>query len=129
MAEDIPPLPENAMSGFVLSGEQLPQFQNDGYVVVDSLLDAEEVDLLRKIARADRQLTQDTQTRGDGEGGAVDLVVRNDVEPDTIYGAVVRSQSVVAAMSALLEDEVYHYHHKMILKEPRVGGAWAWHQD
>ena len=24
---------------------------------------------------------------------------------------------------------MYHYHHKMILKEPRVGGAWAWHQD
>ena len=32
-------------------------------------------------------------------------------------------------METLLLDEVYHYHHKMILKEPRVGGAWAWHQD
>jgi ectoine hydroxylase-related dioxygenase (phytanoyl-CoA dioxygenase family) len=32
-------------------------------------------------------------------------------------------------MERLLGDEVYHYHHKMILKEPRVGGAWAWHQD
>lgn len=32
-------------------------------------------------------------------------------------------------MESLLGDEVYHYHHKMILKEPRVGGAWTWHQD
>ncbi len=32
-------------------------------------------------------------------------------------------------MQAFLGDEVYHYHHKLILKEPRVGGAWEWHQD
>ena len=32
-------------------------------------------------------------------------------------------------MEVLLDDEVYHYHHKMILKGPKVGGAWTWHQD
>ena len=32
-------------------------------------------------------------------------------------------------MERLLEGEVYHYHHKMILKEPMTGGAWEWHQD
>ena len=32
-------------------------------------------------------------------------------------------------MARLLDDEIYHYHHKMMLKEPRVGGAWEWHQD
>ena len=31
--------------------------------------------------------------------------------------------------SNLLQDEVYHYHSKMILKDAKVGGAWAWHQD
>ena len=29
----------------------------------------------------------------------------------------------------LLGGEVYHYHSKMIMKDARVGGAWAWHQD
>jgi ectoine hydroxylase len=29
----------------------------------------------------------------------------------------------------LLGDEVYHYHSKMILKDPKIGGAWTWHQD
>ena len=38
-------------------------------------------------------------------------------------------QPLVDAMELLLGDEVYHYHHKMILKEPRTGGAWTWHQD
>jgi ectoine hydroxylase-related dioxygenase (phytanoyl-CoA dioxygenase family) len=32
-------------------------------------------------------------------------------------------------MERLLGGEVYHYHHKMILKEPFSGGAWEWHQD
>jgi ectoine hydroxylase-related dioxygenase (phytanoyl-CoA dioxygenase family) len=32
-------------------------------------------------------------------------------------------------MQRVLDDEVYHYHNKMILKEAKVGGAWAWHQD
>lgn len=117
------------MSGFRLTDADVRQFNDDGYVIVDQLLDAEEVELLRKIARGDHQLAADRASRNDGEGGAVELVVRNDVEPDTIYGAIFRSDSLVTAMETLLGDEVYHYHHKMILKEPRVGGAWAWHQD
>ena len=32
-------------------------------------------------------------------------------------------------MERLLGGEVYHWHHKMILKEPFTGGAWEWHQD
>ena len=32
-------------------------------------------------------------------------------------------------MQILLGDEVYHYHHKMMIKQPRIGGAWEWHQD
>ena len=33
------------------------------------------------------------------------------------------------AREKLLGGEVYHYHSKMILKDAKVGGAWAWHQD
>ena len=117
------------MSGLQLSLEQIESFDRDGYILLDSLLDSAEVDLLRKIAKADLQIQQDIASRADGEGGAIDLVVRNEVEDDTIYGAIVTSESLVNAVESVLGDEVYHYHHKMILKEPKVGGAWAWHQD
>jgi ectoine hydroxylase len=40
-----------------------------------------------------------------------------------------RCRSVVETAERLLDDEVYHYHSKMIMKEARVGGAWTWHQD
>jgi ectoine hydroxylase len=40
-----------------------------------------------------------------------------------------RCESLVSSAEVILEGEVYHYHSKMIMKDARVGGAWAWHQD
>jgi ectoine hydroxylase-related dioxygenase (phytanoyl-CoA dioxygenase family) len=42
---------------------------------------------------------------------------------------IARSEKIVGGMEQLLDDEVYHYHSKMSAKEPKVGGAWEWHQD
>ncbi|MCY2963320.1 MAG: phytanoyl-CoA dioxygenase family protein, partial [Planctomycetota bacterium] len=115
------------MSRFQPTPQQLAQYRTDGFFVAPALFDADEVNLLRTIARADHQ-TAAAASRADGEGGAIRLHVENDLHDD-IYSAIVRSRRIVDAMELLLEDEVYHYHHKMILKEPFVGGAWAWHQD
>ena len=117
------------MSRFQVSEEQIAAFDDDGFFVVDGLLDAEETELLKNIARADNELVQKADTRADGEGGAVRIKVENELGESDIYSAIVRAERIVGTMEALLLDEVYHYHHKMILKEPRVGGAWAWHQD
>lgn len=114
---------------FRLSDDDIAQFERDGYFIARTLLDADEVALLADIARADRQMADEAYGRADGEGGSVKLLVKNDLATDDIYGAIVRSERVVRTMERLLGDEVYHYHNKMILKEPRVGGAWAWHQD
>jgi len=113
----------------ILASDAKSAFERDGYIVVPQLLTSGEADLLKQIARIDRDLEQQRSSRDDGEGGSVDLVVRNDLPEDTIYGAIVRANPLAEAMETLLGDEVYHYHHKMILKEPRVGGAWTWHQD
>ena len=117
------------MRNDLLPPDAFEQFQEDGYVVVPELLSDEETNLLKQIAHADRELSSSRSSRADGEGGAVDLVVRNELADDDIYGAIMRAEPLATAMETLLQDEVYHYHHKMILKEPRVGGAWTWHQD
>lgn len=113
----------------MLTPSQVSQFQRVGYVVVPGLLNAVETDLLSTVARQDRELASSRTSRADGEGGAVDLVVRNELPEDSIYGAIVRDERIISAMEQVLGGEVYHYHHKMILKEARSGGAWAWHQD
>jgi ectoine hydroxylase-related dioxygenase (phytanoyl-CoA dioxygenase family) len=40
-----------------------------------------------------------------------------------------RCERIVRSAEQILGGEVYHYHSKMIMKDPRVGGAWTWHQD
>ncbi len=111
-------------------GEQdLAAFKKDGYLRVDGLFDADEVGLLDKISKADQQLESESHGRKDELGMLSRLAIRNDLDDRAIYTAIVRSRRIVETMSRLLGDEVYHYHHKVMLKEPRVGGAWEWHQD
>src|SRR4029077_10805461 len=67
-------------------------------------------------------------SRRDGQGGTIKLTVDNELGDD-VFAAFVRCRRIVDTMERLLGGEVYHYHHKMILKEPLTGGAWEWHQD
>ncbi|MCO6449494.1 MAG: phytanoyl-CoA dioxygenase family protein [Caldilineales bacterium] len=112
----------------VLTDAQVKDYERDGYVVVRGMFDAEEIELLHKTALADRALDQKSFGRADGEGGTVRLSLWNH-PGDNIYGMFARSRRLVDSMEKLLGGEVYHYHSKMILKDPRTGGAWAWHQD
>ncbi|MCH2598357.1 MAG: phytanoyl-CoA dioxygenase family protein, partial [Pirellulales bacterium] len=81
------------------------------------------------FAKADAALADEAYVRRDSGGGETRLALRNDLDDTVPYTAVVRSQRIVQAMQILLGDEVYHYHHKMMIKQPRIGGAWEWHQD
>jgi hypothetical protein len=111
-----------------LTTDQLHAYREDGFVVVPKLFDAEEIDLLRRSAVEDRELDKRSFGRGDGEGGTVRLSLWNH-PGDNIYGMFARCNRMVDAAEQILDDEVYHYHSKMILKDAKVGGAWAWHQD
>ncbi|QDV42768.1 1-deoxypentalenic acid 11-beta-hydroxylase [Stieleria neptunia] len=104
------------------------QYQRDGFLLRKSLFDAQEIDLLRRSAREDKQLDDHAFGRADGEGGTVRLSLWNH-PGQGIYGAFARCHRMVDTAEQLLDDEPYHYHSKMIMKDARVGGAWAWHQD
>ena len=111
-----------------ISEEQVSSFQEDGYIIVQGLFDAEEADILRAAARADQSFKDNAYDLKDGEGGKAQLVLWNSTGED-LWGAIARSERIVNAMETLLGDEVYHYHSKMSIKQPRTGGAWSWHQD
>ena len=112
----------------ILSSAQIAEFHRDGYVIVRALFDAEEMEILRTAAKADAALKSNAYEVADGQGSAIKLALWNKAG-ENIYGAVARCPRIVDAMEQLLGGEVYHYHSKMSIKEPRVGGAWNWHQD
>src|SRR5262245_55429334 len=111
-----------------LTDEQVSRYHEDGYVLARGFFDAAEIDLLGRAAREDHELDKRSFGRADGEGGTVRLSLWNH-PGDGIYGMFSRCERMVRSCEKLLGGEVYHYHSKMIMKDPKVGGAWTWHQD
>ena len=111
-----------------LTEEEVRQYRQDGFVLVRGFFAAEEIELLRRSAKTDKALDDHSISRDDSEGGVARLSLWNH-PGDGIYGMFARCRSVVDSAEMLLGGEVYHYHSKMIMKEPKVGGAWTWHQD
>jgi hypothetical protein len=116
------------MAKGVISQDEVQKYHEDGFVLIKEMLSPQEIGLLGRAAREDRILDQQSYAQADGEGGTVRLSLWNH-PTDTIYGAVARCASIVGSAEKLLDDEVYHYHSKMIMKDAKVGGAWVWHQD
>jgi ectoine hydroxylase-related dioxygenase (phytanoyl-CoA dioxygenase family) len=116
------------MSSGVLTGADLVTFDRDGYLLVRQLFDAEEMSILLSYARHDPALAAGAYARKDAAGNETRLALWNHAGDD-LYSMFSRSPRIVDRMEGLLGGEVYHYHTKMMLKEPLVGGAWEWHQD
>ena len=111
-----------------ITDHEISQFNRDGYLLKRDLFDAEEMDLLIRIAKADQRLEREALQRRDASANTSKLWLTDALDED-IYSAFVRCLRIVEPMEQLLGGEVYHYHHKMMLKEPFVGGSWEWHQD
>lgn len=113
----------------VLSTEQVEQFEQDGYLLLPDYFPAQDMQQLLQIARQDNALAAIANDRLDREGRVSRLSLRYELGADDAYAAYVRAAAIVEPMEQLLAGEVYHYHHKMMMKEPKTGGAWEWHQD
>ncbi len=111
-----------------LTPEQKTKFEEDGYLVIPGLYSNDEIKALSETAHSDLKLDKAASARDDGKGNAVRLSLWNH-PGDSIYGMFARAKKLVSRVEGLLDGEVYHYHSKMVLKDAKVGGAWAWHQD
>ena len=112
----------------LFSDLQRREFERDGFVVIRSLFDAQEIGLLRDAIETDPQLRESLYDRHDASGKATRMATWNH-PGDSVYGLAARTHRVVDTMEDILGGEVYHYHSKLTAKEPKVGGAWEWHQD
>lgn len=111
-----------------LTPEQITAYERDGYVILRGLFTPEETKLLGETAHHDNAMDKASSNMDDGAGNAVRLALWNH-PGDGVYGMFARCRRVVDKVEQLLGDEAYHYHSKMILKDAKIGGAWAWHQD
>lgn len=112
----------------LLSEAQRADYERDGFVVIRQLFDAQEIGLMREAIETDPQLIESLYERHDASGKATRMATWNH-PGDSVYGLAARTHRVVDTMEDMLGGEVYHYHSKLTAKEPKVGGAWEWHQD
>jgi len=113
---------------FSISDKEKLSFVNDGFVLVKGMFNAEETTLLLESAKQDQILQEKAYAVKDGDGKSSKLSLWNHPGED-VWGMVSRSNRIAGSMEKLLGGEVYHYHSKLMLKEPKEGGAWEWHQD
>lgn len=103
-------------------------YDNDGYLLIRSFFDKAEIDLLYGIAKEDAVIRKTTFDREDKEGLRTKLSLWYSLD-DSIYSLMARCERMVSGIALLLGGEPAHFHSKLMQKEPKVGGAWEWHQD
>lgn len=111
-----------------LSPEEVGRYHRDGFIFVRALFDAEETHLLRRAMEEDPAIREHSLQRADQAGGATRISLWNRAG-DSVYGLAARTPRVVDTAEALIGEPVYHFQSKLTAKDPRVGGAWEWHQD
>ena len=118
------------MAKQALTSEQIKQYRTDGYLILKGFYDKEEVDKLYQVAIDDDAVSKNAINVHDSSGKRSKLSLW--YKPgDDIYGLLTRGKTLVGAVDQLLDGDsaVCHFHSKLMQKEPRVGGAWEWHQD
>jgi len=118
------------MRPFQLTDHQIADYERDGYLIVKNFLSEGEVNKLYKIAVEDDAMRKHSFDLNDQTGKKTKLALWYTPGNDA-YGLLTRSKRMVESADKLMDgnSSVCHFHSKLMQKEPRVGGAWEWHQD
>jgi len=118
------------MTNFNLTAAQTATYQKDGCLVVKDFLSNEEVRKLQDIAFEDGVMRKHAFDLNDQTGKKTKLTLWYKPGNDT-YGLLTRSSRIIGSVDKLMDGDsaVCHFHSKLMQKEPKVGGAWEWHQD
>lgn len=109
---------------------QIEAYSNEGYLIIRNFLNTEEVTKLQQIAFDDGAMRKHAFDLNDQAGKKTKLTLWYKPGNDA-YGLLTRSNRMVSGADSLMEGKsaVCHFHSKLMQKEPKVGGAWEWHQD
>ncbi|MGH2646286.1 MAG: phytanoyl-CoA dioxygenase family protein [Ginsengibacter sp.] len=118
------------MSHFQLTTQNIADYERNGYVIIKNFLKTEEVNKLYKIATGDDTLQKHAFDLNDQSGKKTKLTLWYTPGNDA-YGLFTKSERMVESVDTLMygDSAVCHFHSKLMQKEPKVGGAWEWHQD
>jgi ectoine hydroxylase-related dioxygenase (phytanoyl-CoA dioxygenase family) len=109
---------------------QVASFHRDGYIVIKNFCSKEEINKLYSTAIEDNAMRNNALDLNDQSGKKTKLSLWFTPGND-VFGYLTRSEKIIKRVAQLLDSDapVCHFHSKLMQKEPKVGGAWEWHQD
>lgn len=110
-----------------LSDQQLGQYHDRGFLVVEEMFGPDEVEILRAGFARDCALSG-PQVVMEKDGAHLRAVYASHLRHPE-FAALVRLPRLLQPVRQLLEAEVYVYQFKINSKAPFGGERWAWHQD
>ncbi len=118
------------MPDHIFSPREVDSFHQDGFLRVNGFFSAEEIEKLYTAALADLQMQNNALDLHDSKGNKTRLSLWFTPGND-VFGYLSRSRRMVSGADQLMAGTapVCHFHSKLMQKQPRVGGAWEWHQD
>lgn len=113
-----------------ISQDQIASYNDKGFIIVKNFCSEQEISLLYQTALNDQAMAKNALDLNDQSGKKTRLSLWFTPGND-VFGYLTRSERMVGAAGQLLKGNapVCHYHSKLMQKEPKVGGAWEWHQD
>jgi hypothetical protein len=117
-----------------LSKEQIATYHQDGYVIIRGMFDPEEIEPLQKACQEDPSLNGSQIKIEDGLGQGYKASVWTELG-DALLGVMPRMARIVDAVEVLLGEECYHWHSKIVRKQPSEGlvpwhqGFGSWYED
>ena len=118
------------MKNKTLTHAQIKQYNQEGYLIIKGFFNTEESKKLYQTAIEDSAVSKHAINVNDSTGKRSKLSLWYKPGND-VYGLLTRGETLVDSVAKLLDGDapVCHFHSKLMQKEPRVGGAWEWHQD
>src|SRR5450432_279258 len=113
-----------------LTEKQVDLYHQQGYLVVKNFCSQPEINKLYKTALEDSAMKNHALDLNDQSGKKTKLSLWFTPGND-VFGYLTRSEKIIHSIQQLLgsHSQICHFHSKLMQKEPRVGGAWEWHQD
>ena len=115
----------------------IKHYHEFGYVIVDGLLNAQEVNELRAVTDrivasaaglSDETPVFDFESRAAGAAPAIQRI-KKPHRVDPFYASLMRHPRILEILKALIGPDIRLNHSKINMKAARVGAALEWHQD
>ena len=113
---------------YQLTQEQIAQYHQEGFLIVQGLFGADEVEALQRSLETDTRAYEQGEIQAlDNTGNAYSIIYWSELG-DSLLGIFPRVARMVEGAEALLGESCYHWYSKITRKLPQSGRV-EWHQD